>query len=288
MKNIFKNIREKLKDFFIDLTLNDFNKKIPHLVKKNKPDKSIYEMSTEEFYEHLTNTGDLEKDSTVFFRFLLEYLITAYLDGDLTEDDVQKMLALENPYEMNRYLERAVRSAKMQGTLLEELMSYQEHGGDAKELYSMILPEYAYDQEKKDLKVKSFAELKNAVKDSMENLAEQKRLIELAKMQQAEQERLEEMRRNMLAGSPEIAELISQDNFQTDTEEKAYTSDILIKEVEQLKNKTVIRRAKTAGPVFRNKTEAEMSPSELIAYKRKMLQKLRQDMSKHKDLNLKT
>lgn len=271
------NIVQYIKLFFTEIILDKFSRKLPHIFPEKK-DKSIYEMSTDEFYDYLTKKPDQEEQAIIFFRFMLDYLLTAYLDGQLTSEDLDNILKMDNPYEMNRYIDRAVRSAKMQGTLLEELAKYQESGEKADDLYELILPDYAYDKKEKDLKINNLEDLKNAVKGSMTNLAEQKRLLELAKMQKAEQERLENMRREILARTPEVAELISSDGYTSTEKDEVYVSNVIEKEVDQLKKKTVVRQAKVNEGLVRNKTEAEMSPSELIAYKKRMLKKLREDM----------
>jgi hypothetical protein len=268
---------EYFKKVFAYIATVEFFKKLPNIIAEKK-NKSIYEMSTDEFYDYLTKKPDQEEQAITFFRFMLDYLLTAYLDGQLTSEDLDNILKMENPYEMNRYIDRAVRSAKMQGTLLEELAKYQESGEKADDLYELVLPDYAYDKKEKELKINNLDDLKNAVKGSMTNLAEQKRLLDLAKMQKAEQERLENMRREILARTPEVAELISSDGYTSAEKDEVYVSNVIEKEVDQLKKKTVVRQAKVNEGLVRNKTEAEMSPSELIAYKKKMLKKLREDM----------
>lgn len=285
---LLKKVYRLLDSFKASLALVKFFNGLPKIFPEAGEPKNIEQMSTEEFYKYLTDPGDLTAGSPQFFNYLLDYILISYLSGDLTESDLNNILKIDNPYEMNRYLDRAVRSAKMQGTILEELAKYQDAGENATELYELVLPEYAYDKEEKELKINTIDDLKNAVKGGMTELAEQKRLMDLAKMQKAEQERLESMRREILARTPEVAEMIGGDGYTSAEKDEVYVSNVLEKEVEQLKKKTVVRQAKAEQHVH-NKTEAEMSPSELIAYKKKMLLQLRKDMQHNTGgLNIRT
>lgn len=240
--------------------------------------KSVYEMSSDEFYDHITGPAAEEIAPQEFYQFLLDYILTAYLTGRMEDVDFKKLMALDNPLKVNRYVDRMVRNVHQQGTLLEELLRYQDNPEKSDALYSLILPDYAYDRQTKKVTVNSFNDLKAIVKDSTEELQKQKKLLSLARMQEEEQKRQDDYRAMALANAPEIAELIGADTFQSEAQELAHDSKILNKELEKQKKGMVIRAAQAPDHQVRS-GEEDLSPSELIKLKEQLLEKLRNDMN---------
>lgn len=243
-------------------------------------EKNIHQMTEDEFYNYLTKTSGTGRKDNAFYSFMFDYILTAYLDGELDSQALTDLLGIDNPYEMNRYAEKMMRGFKLQGNLYEDLAHYEQKGAGAEELYSLVLPNYIYDKEKKELKIKSFKDMKDAIKASQVEMEKQRRLIEYAKMQAAERTRIKKNNINVLANSPEVAEMIlDNNNFSSEAQEIEKKAHILYDQAEKDKKKVVIRRAKQeVSSSVSNKRESEMSPAELIAYRRQVLQKLRRDV----------
>ena len=257
-----------------------------------KDSRTPEELSAEEYYQKLIDPSPLDLRSQTFFKFLLDYIFLLYLDGNLTNQDIEQLLRLNNPYEINRYVDRLIRSSELQGTLAEDIMQQQDKGESLDDLYQVILPDYAYDKQKQEVKIKSFADLKQIIQDSAEELEKQQKMIKLAKLQQAQKLQQEKRQKQILANSPEVAEMLGRDSFHSEQQQIDQKAGILWQEIEKLKNRVVVRKAPKADETEKgqalNKTEAEMSPSELIAYKRRVLRKLREDMNKGPGLSIKT
>ncbi len=296
MNKLFEKIFRLLFSRSIKAEVDKFFKNNPVLGGENEQalqEKNIQEMSEDEFYNYLTDTSGTGRKDKDFYNFMFDYILTAYLDGEIDSKMLTDLIGIDNPYELNRYAEKMMRGFKLQGKLYEDLARYEQKGAGAEELYSLVLPNYIYDKEKKELKIKSFKDMKEAIKASQAEMEKQRRLIEYAKMQAAEKKRIEKNNINVLANSPEVVEMIADNNdFSSEAQEIEKKAHILYDQAKEDKKKVVIRRAKKESTSsVSNRRESEMSPAELIAYRRAVLQKLRRDVdssAKGGSLNIRT
>lgn len=267
----YKRLQESL-----NLILSEGNKS------KTAQRKSVYKMSTDEFYDYLVEPKNSEVDKEVFFQFLFEYLVTGFMNGDITKKEMQRIMGIDNPLKINRYVDKMLRNIKMQGSLLDELMRYQNDPEKSQEIYSMILPDYAYDKENKKLKIKNLDDIKKIIGDSVDEMQKQKKDLAMARMQAEEKRRLEEWRKGVLVNSPEIAQLLGKDGYMSEEEKLEDDARIIYTEVEKQRKGTIIRKAvNPERHTVISKETSQMSPSELIAYKKKLLSKLRRDIDQN-------
>lgn len=238
------------------------------------PAKPYQEMTSDEFYDFVLSGGS----QTEYYDFLLNFLLTGYLDGSIDEKQFKYLLKLDNPLQINRYVDKLLREAKMQGSIYEEMLKYSNAADKQEDLLTLLMPERAKDQSKRQ--ITNFTELKDLVKDSAEELQKQKQALAQARMIAEEKKRQEELRQAVILNSPEAGELIARDTFETEDKQIEQTAEVLYKELEKQHKGTVLNKTvdPTAHSVISEDT-ANMSPGELVAYKKKILSKMRRDMN---------
>ncbi|MDR2428764.1 MAG: hypothetical protein LBD62_03045 [Candidatus Margulisbacteria bacterium] len=239
------------------------------------PPRPFYEMDSGEFYDFLLSGGSQEQ----YYDFLLNFLLTGYLDGTLDERKFRYFVGLDNPLQINRYVDKLLREAKMQGSIYAELLKYSNADDKKEDLLTMLMPEHKPAGEKRRLN--SVADLKDLLKDNAEELQAQKRALALARMQEAEQKRQEALRQAIVLNAPETAELLAKDTFMTEQTEITQTAELLSVELEKQQKGTVL--GQSAAPVQAHSVisadTSKMSPGELVAYKKKILSKMRRDIN---------
>ncbi|MDR1997035.1 MAG: hypothetical protein LBQ83_01750 [Candidatus Margulisbacteria bacterium] len=236
--------------------------------------KSYQEMNPDEFYDFLLSGGSQEE----YYDFLLNFLLTGYLDGSIDEQKFKYFLGLSNPLQINRYVDKLLREAKMQGSIYEEMLKYRNSADKQEDLLALLVPERAQDKNKR--KITDVAELKELVKDNAEELQKQKQALAQARMLAAEKKRQEELRQAVILNAPEAGELLTRDTFETEEKQVEQTAGLLYKELTKQQKGTVLRQAVNPEKhsVISEDT-SRMSPGELVAYKKKILSKMRRDMN---------
>ncbi|MDR1323972.1 MAG: hypothetical protein LBK68_05995 [Candidatus Margulisbacteria bacterium] len=239
------------------------------------PPKPFYEMDSGEFYDFLLKGGSQEQ----YYDFLLNFLLTGYLDGTIDEKKFRYFVGLDNPLQISRYVDKLLREAKMQGSIYAELLKYGNADDKKEDLLTMLMPEHK--RTGGERKLNSVSELKDLLKDNAEELQTQKRALALAQMQEAERKRLEALRQAIVLNSPETGELLAKDTFMTEQTEIAQTANLLSEELEKQQKGTVL--GQSAAPAQKHSVisadTSRMSPGELVAYKKKILSKMRRDVN---------
>lgn len=265
---MFERIKKFLEKVQRIMQLREVLNKLPG----DPPAKSPLEMSSDEFYDHLLSGGSQE----AYYDFLLDFLLTGYMDGTIDEKKFRYFLNLDNPLQINRYVDKLLREAKMQGSIYEEMLKYQNSEEKSEDLLTLLMPERAKDKKQ----ITSLSELKDLVKDGAEELQKQKQDIARAQMIAEEKKRQEELRQAVILNSPEAGELIARDMYSEEQEQIEQTAGLLYEELEKQQKGTVLRQAVNPQQhsVISQDT-GKMSPGELVAYKKKILSKMRGDMN---------
>ncbi|GBR76522.1 hypothetical protein NO2_1055 [Candidatus Termititenax persephonae] len=240
------------------------------------PRKSLTAMSSDEFYDFLL-AGGAQDD---YYDFLLDFLLVEYLDGRLDEKKFRYFIGLDNPLQIGRFVDKLLREAKMQGSIYEELAKYRDTDARRDDLLTLLLPERKRDAAARR-KINSVTELKDLVKDSAEELQKQKQALAQAKMLAAEKQRQEELRQAVILNAPEAGELLSRDTFAAEEAQLEQTAGLLNAEVLKQQKGTVLGQSTAPPPRTHSVVSADtakMSPGELVAYKKKLLSKMRRDM----------
>ena len=265
---MLKRLREFLARIQRIMQLKEVLNKLPG----SPPQKSPSEMSSDEFYDFLLSGGSQES----YYDFLLDFLLTGYMDGTIDERKFKYFLNLNNPLQISRYVDKLLREAKMQGSIYEEMLKYQNSAEKSENLLTLLMPERAKDKKQ----ITNLAELKDLVKDSADELQKQKQALAQAKMIAEEKKRQAELRQAVILNSPEAGELLSQDSYAAEQEQIEQTAGLLYEELEKQHKGTVLRQA--VNPEKHSvisKDTSNMSPGELVAYKKKILGKMRSDMN---------
>jgi len=245
------------------------------------PAKPYQEMTADEFYDFILAGGS----QTDYYDFLLNFLITGYLDGSIDEKKFKYLLKLDNPLQINRYVDKLLREAQMQGSIYEEMLKYRDSTDKQEDLLTLLMPERAKQAGKRQ--VTNFTELKDMVKDSAEELQKQKQALAQARMVAEEKQRQAEMRKALILNSPEAGELLAKDTYETEDRQTEKTAEMLYAELQKQQKGTVLHQAvnPSAHSVISEDT-ANMSPGELVAYKKKILSKMRRDMNTGSDTKI--
>jgi len=265
---MFSRLKEFLAKIQRTIQLKEILSKIPG----TPPQKSFFEMDSDEFYDFLLTGGSQE----AYYDFLLDFLLTGYMDGTIDEKKFKYFLNLDNPLQIGRYVDKLLREAKMQGSIYEEMLKYQNSAEKTENLLTLMMPERATDKKQ----IANLTELKELVKDSAEELQKQKQALAQAKMIAEEKKRQAELRQAVILNSPEAGELLSRDSYAAEQEQIEQTAGMLYEELEKQHKGTVLRQA--VNPEKHSvisKDTSNMSPGELVAYKKKILSKMRNDMS---------
>ncbi|MDR2431446.1 MAG: hypothetical protein LBD99_04255 [Candidatus Margulisbacteria bacterium] len=266
MFNKLKKILERVQRFW---QLKEILNKIPGEPKQ----KNYQEMTADEFYDFILAGGSQDD----YYDFLLNFLLTGYLDGTIDEPKFRYFLGLNNPLQINRYVDKLLREAKMQGSLYEEMLKYH-NSADKEDLLTLLMPERAKDRSRRQ--IANFSELQDMLKDSAEELQKQKQALAQARMLAEEKKRQEELRQAVILNSPEAGELLARDTFETEEKQIEQAAGILSKELEKQQKGTVLRQAiNPAKHSVISEDTARMSPGELVAYKKRILSKMRRDIN---------
>jgi hypothetical protein len=262
-----KKFLERVQRF---LQLKEILNKIPGAPKQ----KNYQEMTADEFYDFILAGGSQED----YYDFLLNFLLTGYLDGTIDEQKFKYFLGLNNPLQINRYVDKLLREAKMQGSIYAEMLKYHNSADKQEDLLALLVPERAKDGSKRQ--ISNFSELKDMIKDSAEELQKQKQALAQAKMLAEEKKRQEELRQAVILNSPETGELLARDTFETEEKQIEQAAGILSKELEKQQKGTVLRQAvDPAKHSVISEDTSRMSPGELVAYKKRILSKMRRDIN---------
>lgn len=249
-------------------------------------EKDLHKMSSAEYYAYLTSTKELEVNSEQFYQFVLDYLITGYLHGDLKDVDVQAILGLNNPLQLNRYVDRMIRDARMRGSFMEELVQHAlQSQAEPSPLYTMLFSPTEYDPQTGSFLVKTFADVKRILQDNQQVLQEQKKQLAIARMHAQEKQRQEALRQAIALRTPEAMELVGKDDFLSEDEQNEQGARVVYTELQKQVKGTVIRAATPERHHVQTPDLQNMSPAEQIAYKKKLLAKLR-SQEKRPDMNI--
>ena len=124
----------------------------------------IDKMNSQEFYDYLLTYESAEQS---FLDFLFDFITTAYLEGDLNEDDITNIVKAPSIKEIKKYLDQSVNNIKYHYTMAEEILRYE-----AKDNGSELLSELAPNKDKKKqkdkdrYKIKTIDNLKKLLKDN--------------------------------------------------------------------------------------------------------------------------
>jgi hypothetical protein len=268
------NIRRSLR---IIRQLRQTKQVLQQLLKtENLTEKDIRTMSSDEFYTYLTDPADLSTGSEKFYQFLLDYVITGYLHGELKDLDIQALLGLNNPLQLNRYVDRMLRDARMRGSFMEELVAHAlQSKEDPSPLYTMLFSPTEYDPQTGAFMVKSFADVKKVLQENQQVLQEQKKQLAIARMRATEKQRQDALRQKIALQNPESLELAGTDDFVSEDSLVEKDARVVYAELQKQVKGTVIRSAAAEQHKVQNTDMHELSPSEQIAYKKKLLAKVR-------------
>lgn len=249
---------------------------LQQLVQNSSAEKNIRKMSTEEFYQYITDPEAVRVTSEQFYQFVLDYLVTGYLNGELKDLDLQTIFGLNNPLQLTRYVDRMIRDARMRGSFMEELVAHSlQAKAEPSPLYTMLFSPTDYDPQTGSFLVKTFTDMKKVLKDNQQVLQEQKKQLAVARMRAEEKQRQASMRQVIALHNPEAMELAGQDEFITEDRQLEQEAKIVYSELQKQSQGTVVRAAATETHHVQNKDVQQMSPSEQIAYKKKLLSKVR-------------
>ena len=268
---------EWLKNFLSKVQRRRHLRAILSKVPGEPPRKSLTEMSADEFYDFL-RAGGSQAD---YYDFLLDFLLVEYLDGKLDEKKFRYFIGLDNPLQINRFVDKLLREAKMQGSIYEELAKYNDTDTRKDDLLALLMPERRQNPAEPRRKINSMTELKDLVKDSAEELQKQKQALAQARMIAEEKQRQEELRRAVILSAPEAGELLGRDTYAAEETEIEATAGLLNAELIKQQKGTVLGQSAAPAPRTHSVVSADtsqMSPGELVAYKKKLLSKMRKDL----------
>ena len=240
--------------------------------------KELHDMSATEYYDFLTSTDDLKPTSQNYYQFVLDYLVTGYLHGELNDLDVTKILGLNNPLQLNRYVDRMIRDAHMKGSFIEELMQHSlQDQTEPSPLYSMLFSPTEYDAETGSFLVKSFEDVKKVLETHQQTLQVQKKQLAIARMHLEEKQRQDAIRQAIAVNNPEAMELVSNDAFISEDQSVEHDARVVYDELKKQQRGTLIRAAQEQQHKVVSPDIQDLSPAEQIAYKKKLLAKVRGD-----------
>lgn len=267
-------IRESLRTL---RQLRQTKKALQQLLQQQTP-TDIHAMSAMEFYAHITDTTALQPTSEQFYQFLLDYVITAYVHGELEEAEMQRLLGSQNPLQLGRFVDRMIRDARMKGSFMEELVAHaMQTKEEASPLYTMLFSPTEYDPHTGSFMVKTFADVKKILSEHQQTLQDQKQQLAVARMRAAEKQRQDEARRIIAMNNPEAVEATGTDAFVTEDQQLEHDARILHTEIQKQAKGTVIRSAMADTHKVQSPDMQQLSPAEQIAYKKKLLAKVRRE-----------
>jgi len=241
--------------------------------------KDINKMNSQEFYEYILNHQTANES---FLDFLFDYITTAYLEGALSSQDIANIVKAPSALEIKNYIDNRLSDLKYKYSLAEEILNYSGKS-QGSELLKELLPNQIENKEKnnkENYKIKTIKNLKRLLKTNFPDMENMKKEMEKVKMIRAEKDRIVKQRKIILANSPEALDLVKKkDGYASEKNQKTVTKNFINQESKNEEQKKVILR----------KVKKPMTPSELIAEKKRVMQKLNsQQQSKSSGLNLKT
>jgi len=225
-----------------------------------KKEKKIHEMNNHEFYNYISNINTLHSS---FLDFLFDYISTSYINGDLTEDDIEAILKQSSPLNMKKYIDKKLADMKYHYNMAEEIMSYSQKGTG-----SQVIQEIKPDN--KESHIKSSNQFKKLFKSFFPDMKTIRKDMIKNKMILDEQKRIANQRKRIITNAPESLDLVkTKDKFSSQKNQKKSRKDLVEKESKKEEKKKVLIR----------KSQKDMTPSELIAEKKKLQSKTRKGSS---------
>jgi hypothetical protein len=230
-----------------------------------KQRKNVLELNDQEFYDYLRGQDNLQG---AFLDFLMDYISIAYLENDISTKDIDYILKMTNAFDIKNYLDQKVNEIKYRYTLAQEIMNYSRNK-NGNEISQLVSPDETTD------KLQTVEQLKQNLERSMPSMEQMKKDLAKVQMIKAEQERISKQRKRIVTNAPEALELTKiPDRYASELQKQQEHQQAVQKESAQEERKKVILR----------KAPVPLTPSEMIAEKKKLLEKTK----RRKGLDIKT
>jgi hypothetical protein len=221
-------------------------------IKLNEKKKKVSseQDSTKKFAKWIVQGEGKSINDLEFFYALLEQVLIKLDKGELTREEIARIFT-PTYFRTKRFVEQKDEDLEV------KLAEMNEKNEDQPEEFVQqnISPSFL-----KTL----FDKAENVAKESLKNTIHRKQFL-------SEQKRIESMNRAVLANSPEFLESLTPDYFKSERLQKRQEKQLFKKETMKIRGRLV----KETIPF---KTEKEKTPKEITEEKRRIIQKLRQEL----------